>query len=187
MLPILILLSLKLTKKFGEIGCLLSKEILSKNFNIELSKGPFKLTQNLIFLGKIARLNSFDGKEPIGNDFIEEDSALAFDSDSGLVVITGCSHSGIFNIVEYAKLVCDNSSITDIIGGFHLVNPHEQQIFRTADYLSKLGTKGIHPCHCTDFRSKMILSKYTRLEATGVGLVKEYKGRKDENSKQNLH
>ncbi|HSA05858.1 MAG TPA: MBL fold metallo-hydrolase [Candidatus Gastranaerophilales bacterium] len=164
----------KFDEKLGEIGCLISEETLSKNFNVELSKGPFKLTQNLIFLGKIARLNAFEGKEPIGNDYIEEDSALAFDSDSGIVVITGCSHSGICNIVEYAKLVCDNPSITDIIGGFHLVNPPEQKIFRIADYLSKLGTKGIHPCHCTDFRSKMILSKYTKLEATGVGLVKEY-------------
>ena len=173
----------KFDEKLGEIGCLLSKETLSKNFNIELSRESFNLTQNLIFLGEIPRKNNFEGKESIGkinkndnfeDDYITEDSALAFNSDLGIVVITGCSHSGICNIVEYAKLVCNNSPITDVIGGFHLVNPPQERIFKTADYLSKLGTKSIHSCHCTDFQSKMILSKYTRLKATGVGLVKEY-------------
>jgi 7,8-dihydropterin-6-yl-methyl-4-(beta-D-ribofuranosyl)aminobenzene 5'-phosphate synthase len=163
----------KFDSKLGEVGSLLSEQTLSKNFNLELSKDPYKLTQNLVFLGKIARLNDFEGKEPIGNDYIEEDSALAFTSDEGIVIITGCSHSGICNIIEYAKLVCDNFAIIDIIGGFHLVNAPQERLIKTADYLSKLGTKGIHPCHCTDFRSKMILSKYTKLEATGVGLVIE--------------
>ncbi len=172
----------KYDDKLGEIGSLLSEEKLSKFFEIKLTKESFKITENLTFLGEIPRKNSFEGKEPIGNDYINEDSALAFNSETGIVIITGCSHSGICNIVEHAKSICENSSIKDIVGGFHLVNPPQERIFRTADYLSKLNTKGIHPCHCTDFRSKITLSKYTRLEAAGVGLIKEYKGEKNENS-----
>lgn len=164
----------KFDAKHGEIGCLTTKEKLSKNFDVKLSKEPVWITKNLVFLGEIPRNNDFEGKEPIGNDYITEDSALAYKTDSGIVAITGCSHSGICNIVEYAKTVCDNSTIIDIIGGFHLVNASHEKISKTADYLSKLHTKGIHPCHCTDFPSKITLSKSIKLESAGVGLIIEY-------------
>lgn len=173
----------KTDNKSGEIGSLISKENLEKNFELKLTDEPFWITEKLVFLGEIPRKNNFEGEEALGkvcrnndvqDDYIFEDSALAYKSDKGLVVITGCSHSGICNIVEHSNNVCNESKIADIIGGFHLVNPSQERIFRTADYLSKLGTKGIYPCHCTDFRSKIILSKYVRLEATGVGLILEY-------------
>lgn len=167
----------KFNEKLGEIGCLIPEEKLSDIFKVKLSKKPVKITENLIFLGEIPRINNFEGKEPIGNDFITEDSALAFDSEKGIVVITGCSHSGICNITEHAKNICGGQAIFDIIGGFHLVNPPKERVFRTADYLSKLNTKGIHPCHCTDFRSLITLSKYIKLEPTGVGLVMKYKSK----------
>lgn len=182
----------KLNEKSGEIGSLILKEKLKKNFELKLINEPFQITENLVFLGEIPRKNSFEGKEFIGkvlkndnyeNDYIFEDSALAYKSDTGLVIITGCSHSGICNIIEYSKNVFSESKITDITGGFHLVNPTQERVFKTADYLSKLGAKSIHPCHCTDFRSKITLSKYIRLEATGVGLILEYKGDKDVNNR----
>lgn len=169
--------------KSGEISSLISKEKLEKNLELKLTKEPFWITENLVFLGEIPRINNFEGKESIGkvlkngnfeDDYIFEDSALVYKSDSGLAIITGCSHSGICNIIEYSMNICSESKIADIIGGFHLVNPPQERVFRTADYLSKLGAKGIYPCHCTDFRSKITLSKYVRLEAAGVGLILEY-------------
>ena len=56
-------------------------------------------------------------------DHILDDSALAFRTDEGLVIITGCSHAGICNIAEQAKTVCGNDRIIDIIGGLHLIKP----------------------------------------------------------------
>jgi len=38
------------------------------------------------------------------------------------VIITSCSHAGICNIVEYAKKICEDNRIIDIVGGFHLLN-----------------------------------------------------------------
>ncbi len=173
----------KYDNKLGEIGCQVSLEKLKKNFDIKLSKEPFKITKNLVFLGEIPRINNFEGKEPLSkvyknnnyeDDYIIEDSALVFNSNKGIAVITGCSHSGICNIVEYSKNVCGESKIIDIIGGFHLVNPSEEKISLTADYLLKQGVKKIHPCHCTDFCSKITLSKYTKLHAVGVGLILKF-------------
>ena len=170
----------KFKQGYGEIGCLMSKEKLSKNFEIKLSKEPFRITENLVFLGEIPRKNDFEGNETIGSvcinnefedDYIKEDSALVYKTGKNEnVIITGCSHSGICNIADYAKEVCGQSAIIDIIGGFHLINSSKERLSKTADYLSKIGLNEIHPCHCTDFYAKIFLAKYLNLKETGVGL-----------------
>lgn len=169
--------------RVGEIGSMLSREKLEKSFKLHFSKEPYWISKNLVFLGEIPRLNNFEGKESIGkvlkdnvyeDDYINEDSALAYKSKEGLVIITGCSHSGICNILEYAKKVCNDSRIVDIIGGFHLVKASEERLNKTADYLSELKLKQLHPCHCTDFRSRILLSKRLNWQETGVGTVLEY-------------
>ena len=53
------------------------------------------------------------------------------------MIITGCSHSGICNIVEYARKVTGEARVLDIIGGFHLLDPSEQQLQGTIDYLAQ--------------------------------------------------
>ncbi|MCP6429124.1 MBL fold metallo-hydrolase, partial [Klebsiella pneumoniae] len=70
-------------------------------------------------------------------DFVLDDSALVYMSERGLVIITGCSHSGICNIIEYAKKVCNEDRICDIIGGFHLLNPNHHQLINTVEYLKR--------------------------------------------------
>lgn len=100
-----------------------------------------------------------------------DDSALAYKSSNGLVIITGCSHSGICNIVETAKRVCGEERVVDIIGGLHLLNPSKEQLDSTLQYLGQ----EMHPCHCTSLNSKMALSKSARISEVGVGLRLEYK------------
>lgn len=175
----------KTEEDVGEIGCMISKEKLEKNFDLILAKEPFKITKNLTFLGEIPRQNDFEGKEFIGkvckngefiDDYILEDSAIVYDSEDGLVIITGCSHSGICNIVEYAKSVTSKSKVFDIIGGFHLVNSSKERLSKTVGYLGNKKISRFHPCHCVDFRSKLFLSKYLKIEPIGVGFRAEYKG-----------
>ena len=50
----------KFDDKLGEIGSMLSIEKLKKNFDIKLSKEPFWITKNLVFLGEIPRINDFE-------------------------------------------------------------------------------------------------------------------------------
>ena len=173
----------KYETSLGEIGSLLSKNKLEKNFELIFSKKPYWISDDLVFLGEIPRLNDFEGKEFIGEvfknnacekDYIPEDSALVYKTVEGLVIITGCSHSGICNIVEYAKKVCNETKIVDIIGGFHLVNASEKRLAKSVDYLSKLKLPQLHPCHCTDFQAIIFLSKYLNLAETGIGTVLEF-------------
>ncbi|AOT68608.1 MBL fold metallo-hydrolase [Geosporobacter ferrireducens] len=166
-----------------EIGSLLSQEKLGQHFHLALSKVPVWLTEKLVFLGEIERGNDFEAQKPIGKilkdgsleeDYLLDDSALVYRSAQGLVIITGCSHAGICNIIEYAKQICEDERIVDIVGGLHLLDPDEKQIQGTLEYIKKQKLKNLHACHCTDLHSKIALSQITNLKEVGVGLVLEY-------------
>ncbi|MDD4497315.1 MAG: MBL fold metallo-hydrolase [Methanosarcinaceae archaeon] len=176
-----------LSKRFkgvGEIGSLLSPEKLAEHFELRLSDGPLWLTENLLFLGEIPRNFDFENGEAIGHivkeggeqeaDCLFDDTALVYRAKEGLVVITGCSHAGICNITEYARKVCGEEKVLDIIGGFHLLNPSEIQMNGTIEYLKRLGPECIHACHCTDLYSKIELAKGVDLKEVGVGMRLEY-------------
>ena len=170
-------------EEYKEIGSLFSQEKLDMHFHLSLSKAPVWLTEKLVFLGEIARGNDFEAQKPIGKvlkgdsmeaDYLLDDSALVYRSAQGLVIITGCSHAGICNIVEYAKTICGDNRIVDIIGGLHLLNPEEKQMEGTLEYIKKQELNNLHACHCTDLHSKIALSQITKLKEVGVGLVLEY-------------
>jgi 7,8-dihydropterin-6-yl-methyl-4-(beta-D-ribofuranosyl)aminobenzene 5'-phosphate synthase len=167
----------------SEIGSLLSEAKLSRHFDLELSRTPVALTERLLFLGEIPRRTDFEGQSPLGtvslpsgeeDDYVLDDSALVYRSPNGLVVITGCSHAGICNIVAYAKEVCGDDRIVDIIGGLHLLDPGEAQLAGTVEYLRAVGPRQVHACHCTDLRSKIALAEAVPLAEVGVGLQLEY-------------
>jgi len=166
-----------------EIGSPISKEELEKKFNLFLKKEPYWITDKLVFLGEIERSNNFENKEPVGTiffngkkqpDFVLDDSALAYKGENGLVIITGCSHSGICNIVEYAKKICNESRIFDIIGGLHLLKSSKEFLTKTLKYLQENDLKQIHPAHCVDLEAKLALSKIAQIKEVGVGLSLVY-------------
>lgn len=174
----------KIVMETWQVGLLLSKDEISRRMDLKLSKSPIWITEKLVYLGKIERSNDFEGLKPIGkvkkngvltDDYILDDSALAYKSNAGLVIITACSHSGICNIIEYATKVTNETRIIDIIGGFHLQNPSEKQLKGTLDYLEKLNPPVVHACHCTDLNSKIGLSKVVKIEEVGVGFKLQYK------------
>ncbi|BAU27799.1 hypothetical protein DFP93_10973 [Aneurinibacillus soli] len=167
----------------GEIGSLFSEQKIQMHFATHTSIEPVWLTENMVLLGEIPRYFDFEGKEAIGtverngeesDDFVIDDTALAYRSPNGLVIIVGCAHSGICNIVEYAKQVCGDERIIDIIGGFHLQNPSKEQMEQTVEYMKGLRLPIMHPCHCTDFSSKVALSRAASVQEVGVGLRLQY-------------
>ena len=166
---------------FGELGSLLSKEKLTKHFQIELTDKPRWLTDRLVFLGQIPRKNEFEAILHFGKkdgsdeeDWVIEDSALAYKSDHGLVIITGCSHAGICNIIEYARQVCGDKRVHDVLGGLHLQKTSQEQMLGTIKYLGGLNMKQMHACHCTDLEAKIALSRVVEIKEVGVGLSLQY-------------
>lgn len=173
----------KLFDPIGEIGSILSEDKLSRHFPIQCTKEPLWLTDKLVFLGEIKRIFNFEGQDSIGqvvtdqgimNDFVRDDTAIVYKSSKGLVIIAGCAHSGICNIIEYAKEICQEERIVDIIGGFHLLNPTKEQLNHTVHYIKDLKPTKLHACHCTDLHSKIALSTVASLQEVGVGLKLSY-------------
>ena len=106
----------------------------------------------IVFLGQIPRRIDFEAKEPIGylenkeDDFVLDDSAIVVKTDKGLIIVSGCSHSGICNIIEYAKEVCKEDKVYAIFGGFHLFN--EKLTDKTIEFIKKQNIERIYPMHC---------------------------------------
>jgi len=166
------------------IGSPVSLAELAGHFEPRLSREPLDLGGGFIFLGEIPRRGDIEGVAPIGEttgqagtvpDLLPDDTGLVWKGDEGLVVITGCSHAGIVNIVEYAVAVCGDDRIVDIVGGFHLLGASADRLGYTASRLGALHPLAIHPCHCTDFAARMSLAASLPVSEVGVGLALMYR------------
>ncbi len=160
------------------IGSPLSREQLDQFCQLSLTSQPTWLSEKLLFLGEIPRRFDFEGQQPIGMrcendqwvaDAVLDDSALVYQSETGLYIITGCSHSGICNIIEYAKEICQDHRINGVIGGFHLFELDEQ-LFKTLAYFAENRVKSLYPCHCVSFAVKAKINEKIPVREVGVGL-----------------
>jgi len=77
-----------------------------------------------------------------------KEQSLVINTKKGLVVIVGCSHPGIVNIVKRAKDMFEQA-VYLVLGGFHLTSYNEMGIGEIIRQLKELGVKKIGPSHCT--------------------------------------
>jgi 7,8-dihydropterin-6-yl-methyl-4-(beta-D-ribofuranosyl)aminobenzene 5'-phosphate synthase len=82
-------------------------------------------------------------------DTVAEDSALVIETGQGLVVVTGCGHAGVVNIVEYAQKTVPGSQVYAVIGGLHLFGATDEQLSWTAARLRDAGIAYLLGAHCT--------------------------------------
>lgn len=155
------------------------EEELKDKCRLILTKEPIKISNNITFLGEIPVLNDFETRNPIGRqrykgkyeeDYVLDDTALAYKTEYGIYIITGCSHSGICNIIEYAKKVCSDTRILGVIGGFHLFDGANDRVRNTIKYFKENNIKEIYPCHCTSFAVRAEMYKSLPVKEVGVGL-----------------
>ncbi|PIY68952.1 MBL fold metallo-hydrolase [Candidatus Roizmanbacteria bacterium CG_4_10_14_0_8_um_filter_39_9] len=121
---------------------------LKKDFEIVSSVKPLEFSKDIYYLGEVPRKNSFE-KGKYLDDLILDDSALAIKTNNGVVVISGCSHSGICNICEYAKEIT-GQKLYGVMGGFHLFEKDMNAIQKTVEYFKVEKPKYLLPMHCVD-------------------------------------
>ena len=162
------------------VGSPCSKEELASQFNCNFSDKPIELCKNLWYLGQIPRVFDYE-KGTVGEtekdgirsaDALYDDTALVYKSKKGLFVITGCSHSGICNITEYAKQVCGEEKVYGIIGGFHLFDDDEK-LAKTVEYFVQNNIEVLYPCHCVSLVAKHRMLEKLNIKEVGVSLVLE--------------
>jgi 7,8-dihydropterin-6-yl-methyl-4-(beta-D-ribofuranosyl)aminobenzene 5'-phosphate synthase len=82
-------------------------------------------------------------------DTIPEDQSLVLNTPEGLVVLTGCGHAGIVNILTFARTEFPNEPVEAVVGGLHLFQATDEQLNWTADKLKDFKVANLIGAHCT--------------------------------------
>ena len=124
-------------------------ELFNRDFEIIATKTSLEFAPGIFFLGQIPRKMSFEKGEHKG-DLMLDDTAIAIKTEKGLIVLTGCSHSGICNICEYAKEIT-GQDLYAVVGGFHLTVKNDAVVRKTIEYFKTQNIEHLYPMHCVDF------------------------------------
>lgn len=90
-------------------------------------------------------------------DDFEEELSMFIDTSRGILVITGCGHRGIPNIIKAAQTALPHRPVLGVLGGFHLME-REETTPMVIDSLRQADVRHVLPCHCTGFSGRRDLS-----------------------------
>ncbi len=102
----------------------------------------------------------------VREDTLPDDMALVIDTRAGLVVVTGCGHAGVVNIVEHARDVVRPAKLHALIGGIHLFRASEETLAWTAGKLREAGIEHLIGAHCTGLETVFRLRRDLGLDRT---------------------
>lgn len=98
-----------------------------------------------------------------------KEQALVLQTAEGLVVITGCAHPGVVNIVKRSKEVCQGE-VYLVLGGFHLMELPDREVEAVINALKDLGVKKAGPSHCTGDRAIELFRRAWKKDFMELGL-----------------
>jgi 7,8-dihydropterin-6-yl-methyl-4-(beta-D-ribofuranosyl)aminobenzene 5'-phosphate synthase len=148
-------------------------DLLKEGVELIEEVGPSMLVEGMVLVsGEVARTTPF---ETIGMPFQhalrdghwhhdpmthDDQCAIANVRGKGLVVVTGCGHSGIVNVVRNAQAITGVREVHAVIGGFHLSGPtYEPIIAPTIAALQEIGPTWLMPGHCTGWRATHAIAR----------------------------
>jgi len=123
------------------------------------------LDGTILVSGQIERITEFERGFPIHeardgdgwqpDPMIWDDQALIVDvRDRGLVIVSGCSHAGVINVVRHAQRLTGEARVAGLIGGLHLTGGlFESRIEPTVEALRDAGVGRVLPGHCSGWRA----------------------------------
>jgi len=150
-------------------------EALGAEFFLQRESGF--LSPGFCLTGAIPRTCAFE--QVSGRFFIEtetgfeqaqipDDQALVLAGEKGLLVVTGCAHAGICNIIARVKELFPGKRICGIMGGLHLAGAGQSRMEKTAAMLKEENLEFLAPGHCTGAKESWQLANGLGLELTGL-------------------
>lgn len=143
------------------IGCPFKEEDLVENgAEIVFVENFSEIMPGVFITGEIPRRNSFENtggnfviaaEDGLTEDKLLDDMALLIDHPEGLVIISGCAHSGMINTIEYIMERTGRTRIQAFIGGTHLITASPDRMAQTIAILRKMDIGKIAVGHCTGF------------------------------------
>ncbi len=137
---------------------------------VEQRQPSFLLDGSLLVTGEVDRTTEFErgfqghqahrhGEWQPDPLILDDQALVAKVRGHGLVVLTGCGHSGIVNILRYVRKLTGEDRLHAVLGGFHLSGPgFEPIIGPTCDALAEFSADYLVPAHCTGWRATHALA-----------------------------
>lgn len=133
-----------------------------------------EIEEGIYLSGEVPRLTSFEQPDPrlvradasgeLFPDPLLDDQSLILDSKEGLILILGCAHAGLINILHHVQQQLPGRPVHTIIGGTHLGFATDEQFRATVDALRNFNIKCLAASHCTGLER-------------GADLAQEFRGR----------
>ena len=123
-----------------------------------LTRDPLEVVPGVITTGEVPRTSdveremtietyTVDDEGRIVRDPMLDDVSLIVRLEGGSVVLTGCSHAGVINIVRRSSEIA--GPVKAVVGGFHLISASEERIEATVEALREMGVERVITGHCT--------------------------------------
>jgi len=151
-------------ESYADMPLLKEEDLTAAGAVLDKRSAPSTVAGGAILVsGTVARTIDFETGSPglqakrngewVADPFTD-DQALAFHlKGHGLVVMGGCSHSGIINTIEHMRQVTGIEEIHTVMGGFHLTGPAEPFIEPTVAAMQRIKPQRIVPTHCTGWKA----------------------------------
>ena len=159
--------------------------IEARGGRLVLRSGAYEFMPGVVTTGEVERRTSYEPLENVFNDVdgelvqdpeVDDMSLVVNVKNRGLVILAGCSHAGIVNIMRQARRMTGIERIDAVIGGFHLRVAGDEQLSKTVEELSK--AESVSAGHCTGFEALKAISDRMgdRFSLLQCGTVLEFSG-----------
>jgi 7,8-dihydropterin-6-yl-methyl-4-(beta-D-ribofuranosyl)aminobenzene 5'-phosphate synthase len=139
------------------IGIPHSREELEKLGAVFVLKtGWVEVAESVHATGQVPRLTPFESGDPTlvadatgAADPLDDDLTLVVEGEEGLLVLLGCAHAGVVNILRHVAARFPDRPIHTVLGGTHLGSAPAAQLAATIEALRGMGIARMGACHCT--------------------------------------
>jgi len=142
------------------------EELESLGANFILSREAWALAEGLWVTGEVEREVAWEPADErllvrenglLSRDPLRDDLSLILVTSEGLILVLGCAHAGVVNIVQRAMELTACTRVRALIGGMHLVKAHAEFLEKTAGILEEWGVEQIVAAHCTGWMAGAFL------------------------------
>jgi len=143
-------------------------ELESLGAVFRLSRQPVYITENILTTGEVPMVTEFeqidsglwvkDATKSLPDELLD-DRALIIKTEAGLAIILGCAHRGMVNTIRHARQLTGVNNIYAVLGGAHLLNAEEEQVWQTIAFLKDTGVQKLGLCHCTGLPVMALLAQ----------------------------
>ena len=148
-----------------------------------LDDDVYRISDNIYLLGNFPQDRGIEAvipnsrmQNPDGSfvtDEFRDEQVCVIRTAEGLVVLTGCAHNGIMNILSTVRERFRDERIRSVFGGTHLVDYNIPRVEKTIEYFNSLGLEHAGVCHCTGPALKDFALKARNYTQVGAGFVIE--------------